>query len=307
MSYKSAASAVVMVRPGRFYPNPETASDNAFQAASRPGQDLSLGAQAEFDEAVARLRGVGVTVRVYEDTAAPEKPDAVFPNNWFSTHEDGRVVLYPMFSPTRRAERRMDIIDQLRQSYEITWVIDYTAFETQELYLEGTGSMVLDRVERLAYVSLSGRSSFEPLQRFCSDFDYEPVTFRSYSQDGRPIYHTNVMMCVGTEFALVGLETITDLEERRTVRQRLEASGKTIIELDSVQIEDFAGNALELRGHEERLLVLSSRAAKALTDQQRALVESYARLLPLSLTTIELAGGSARCMLATIHLPPRAT
>ena len=301
------ASAVVMIRPSRFYPNPETAQDNAFQqvVSAEATNNLSLLAQREFDQAVEALRGAGVTVHAFEDTPAPAKPDAVFPNNWFSTHHDGRVALYPMYSPARRAERRLDLIEGLRKHYWISAILDYSPYEERGLYLEGTGSLVLDRVHRIAYVSLSKRADLEPLREFCADFDYKPLTFESTGKDGRPIYHTNVMLCLGSEFALVGLDLIGDRAQRETVRARLEATGKTVIALTRQQIENFAGNALELHNEQSRLLVLSTRAAGNLSEQQRATIERSARLLPLSLPAIELAGGSARCMMATIHLPPR--
>ncbi len=304
---EQSASAVVMIRPSRFYPNPETAQDNAFQQEAKPGEDISSLAQREFDTAVAALRDAGVTVHLFADTAAPSKPDAVFPNNWFTTHEDGRVALYPLYSPSRRAERRLDLIEALRESYEVSALVDYTSYEKVGQYLEGTGSLVLDRVHRIAYVSLSKRADREPLQKFCADFDYEPFTFESTGDDGRPVYHTNVMLCVGSEFALVGLGLIDDRARRDALRARLEATGKTVIALARGQIENFAGNALELRVEKTKLLVLSTRAAGAFTEEQRALVARSARLLPLTLPTIELAGGSARCMMAAIHLPHRAS
>ena len=302
---QQSVNAVVMIRPCCFYPNPETASDNAFQreVAAADADAISKTAQTEFDQAVELLRGEGVTVHVFEDTASPEKPDAVFPNNWFSTHPDGRVALYPMYSPTRRNERRRDVIDELGQLYRISALVDYSSHEQRGLHLEGTGSLVLDYVNRIAYVSLSKRSDRVLVERFCQDFNFEPVLFESVGDDGRPIYHTNVMMCVGSEFALVGLDMIADSGQRETVRRRLEASGKKVIELTRDQIANFAGNALELRNDSENLLVLSSRAAEALTSEQRKEIEQHARLLPLALPSIELAGGSARCMLAAIHLP----
>ena len=302
---QQSANAVVMIRPFRFYPNPETASDNAFQreAAAADGDTISKTAQMEFDQAVEGLRTADVTVHVFEDTALPEKPDAVFPNNWFSTHHDGRVALYPMYSPTRRNERRRDVIDELGKSYRINALVDYSSYEQRGLHLEGTGSLVLDYVNRIAYVSLSKRSDRALVERFCQDFDFEPMLFESVGDDGRPIYHTNVVMCVGSEFALIGLDLIADQGQRETVRRRLEASGKKVIELKRAQIANFAGNALELRNDSEKLLVLSSRAMAALTTEQRNEIERHARLLPLALPTIELAGGSARCMMAAIHLP----
>lgn len=302
---QQSANAVVMIRPFRFYPNPETASDNAFQreAAAADAGTISIAAQTEFDQAVELLRGAGVIVHVFEDTASPEKPDAVFPNNWFSAHHDGRVALYPMYSPARRNERRRDVIDELGKIYRISALVDYSSSEQHGLYLEGTGSLVLDYVNRLAYISLSKRSDRELVERFCQDFNFAPVLFESVSEHGRPIYHTNVVMCVGSEFALVGLDMIADPKQREIVRDRLKASGKKVIELKRDQIANFAGNALELQNDSEKLLVLSSRAATALTSEQRNEIEQHARLLPLALPTIELAGGSARCMLAAIHLP----
>jgi hypothetical protein len=303
---QQSANAVVMIRPFRFYPNPETAADNAFQreAAAMYVDAISKAAQKEFDQAVDLLRGAGVTVHVFEDTPSPEKPDAVFPNNWFSTHPDGRVALHPMYSPTRRNERRRDVIDELGKIYRISALVDYSAYEQRGLHLEGTGSLVLDYVNRIAYVSLSKRSDRELVERFCADFNFEPVLFESVGDDGRPIYHTNVVMCLGSEFALAGLEMIEDAGEREAVRRRLEETGKKVIELDRAQIASFAGNALELHNEKGKLLVLSTRAASALSGKKRAIIERHAELVQLSLPTIELAGGSARCMLAAIHLPP---
>jgi hypothetical protein len=302
---EQSASAVVMIRPSRFYPNPETALDNAFQeeVETESSDMLTARARAEFDEAVRTLSAAAVKVHVFDDTIAPEKPDAVFPNNWFSTHHDGRIALYPMYTPSRRAERRHDLIASLQQHYRVSGIVDYSPYEKRGLYLEGTGSLVLDHENRIAYVSLSRRADRELLEKFCADFDYEPVIFQSSGDDGRPIYHTNVMLCVGTQLALVGLEMIDDPAQRETVRSSLAATGKTIIALGRDQIANFAGNALELQNGHEKLLVLSARAASHLTTAQHTTIERFARLLPLSLATIELAGGSARCMMAAVHLP----
>jgi hypothetical protein len=305
---EQSTNAVVMIRPNGFHPNPETASDNAFQkgldAADYPAE-IAARAQLEFDQAVETLSAAGVTVEVFDDPAVPNKPDAVFPNNWFSTHHDGRIALYPMYTPSRRTERRSDIIDRLRDRYHVTEVVDYSPYEERGLYLEGTGSLVLDHVHHLAYVSLSRRADHEPLQKFCADFGYEPLTFASTSDDGRPVYHTNVMLCVGSQLALVGLDLVTDPAEREALRARLESTGKTIIALDRNQIANFAGNALELHNEQGKLLVLSTRAAAHLSAAQRATIEQFTQIVPLALPTIELAGGSARCMMATIHLPSR--
>lgn len=303
---EQSSNVVVMIRPERFYPNPETALDNAFQGTvAESPQAVAARAQDEFDRAVEMLSKAGVIVHVFNDTPSPEKPDAVFPNNWFSTHHDGRIALYPMYTPSRRTERRLDLIDRLRELYRVTDVIDYSSYEARGMYLEGTGSLVLDHVHRLAYVSLSRRADREPLEKFCADFDFEPITFESIGDDGRPVYHTNVMLCVGSEFALAGLDLIENPTSRDIVRTRLESTGKTIITLDRNQIANFAGNALELHSEQGKLLVLSARAAENLTSAQRATIERFSRLVPLALPTIELAGGSARCMMATIHLPSR--
>jgi hypothetical protein len=306
-AHAQSTDSVLMVRPCRFYPNPETAADNAFQRDTNRGLDaLTLAARNEFDGAAQTLRASGVNVHVFEDTAEPEKPDAVFPNNWISTHHDGRLALFPMYSALRRHERRRDIIEELCKHYRVTEVIDYSAFEDEGCYLEGTGSLVLDHPNKIAYVSLSNRSSPKVIRRFAEDFSYEPVIFTSIDSNGQVIYHTNVMMCIGTAFAMVGLEMVPNKAERQEVRARLEKTGKEIVELSADQIANFAGNAIELQNQDgEKLLVLSSRAVGALTEDQRERLSRYARLIPLELSTIELGGGSARCMIATIHLPRR--
>jgi hypothetical protein len=306
-AHAQSTESVLMIRPGRFYPNPETAADNAFQRnANRDLDALTLVARSEFDAAVQTLRAAGVNVHVFEDTLEPEKPDAVFPNNWISTHHDGRIALFPMYSALRRRERRQDIVEELRKHYRVTQVIDYSAFQDEGCYLEGTGSLVLDHLNKIAYVSLSNRSNPRVIHRFAEDFSYEPVTFTSTSFDGQPIYHTNVMMCIGTAFAMVGLDMIPNKAERQQVRARLERSGKDIVELSPDQIANFAGNTIELQNKSGgKLLVLSSRAGEALTEDQGERLSRYAQLIRLELPTIELGGGSARCMIATIHLPPR--
>jgi len=304
-AHAQSTDSVLMIRPGCFYPNPETAADNAFQCnADRDPAVLTLMARKEFDAAVQMLRAAGVNVHVFEDTAEPEKPDAVFPNNWISTHHGGRIALFPMYSVLRRRERRQGIVEELGKHYRVSEVIDYSALEDEGCYLEGTGSLVLDHLNKIAYVSLSNRSNPKVIQRFADDFRYEPVMFSSIGSNGQSIYHTNVMMCIGTAFAMVGLDVIPDKAERQQVRARLEKTGKEIVELSADQIANFAGNAIELHSKGgEKLLVLSKRADRALTEEQRKTLAGYAHLVPLELPTIELGGGSARCMIATIHLP----
>jgi len=307
LAHAQSTNSVLMIRPSRFYPNPETAADNAFQRnADLDSEALTVAARKEFDAAVRTLRAAGVNVHIFDDTTDPEKPDAVFPNNWISTHHDGRIVLFPMYSALRRRERRQDIVEELRKRYRVSEVIDYSTFEDEGCCLEGTGSLVLDHLNKIAYVSLSNRSNPEVIQRFAEDFSYEPVTFTSIDSNGQPIYHTNVMMCIGTAFAMVGLSMIPSKSERQHVRARLEKTGKEIVELSADQIANFAGNAIELHDRSgEKLLVVSTRADEALTEDQRKRLSRHARLIPLELPTIEVSGGSARCMIATIHLPPR--
>ncbi|MBV6522325.1 MAG: hypothetical protein MNPFHGCM_02473 [Gemmatimonadaceae bacterium] len=302
-----APRAVVMVRPHRFHPNPETAADNAFQRASPRGtaQEIARAARDEVSNAAACLESAGIRVHIFEDHGERETPDSVFPNNWFSTHPGGHVAIYPMYSPSRRRERRSDVIEMLKATYRVQDVIDYSGLEYDNLFLEGTGAMVLDHVARVAYTARSNRADPVALERFCTHFNFEPMAFATADPSGRPIYHTNVMMCIATEFALVGFDLIADERRRADVRARLVEGGRTVIALDTRQIEEFAGNAMELTGNDGRVLALSERAAASLTDAQKEIIARSARLLPLAVRTIELAGGSVRCMLAGIHLSKR--
>ncbi len=297
-----APSAVVMVRPHHFRPNPETVVDNVFQAGAAPS-DTAARALAEFDEAVGRLQDAGVRVHVFDDHGTAT-PDSVFPNNWISTHHGGRIALYPMYAPSRRLERRADVVEFLKQHYRVQEVIDYSGLEHDELFLEGTGAMVLDHAERVAYVSSSARADAVILERFCTAFGYEPMVFPSADPSGRPIYHTNVMLSIGSEVALICLDAIREPRRRAEIADRLAGSGREVVELSWEQVTDFAGNAMELRGR-HHVLALSERALAALTPTQRSTIEASCELLPLRLPTIELAGGSARCMMAGIHLSPR--
>ena len=303
-----APSAVVMVRPHRFLPNPETASDNAFQAqavATAPADDVARRAHAEVTEAAAALRDAGVRVHLFDDLGERRTPDAVFPNNWFSTHAGGHVAIYPMYAESRRRERRSDVIELLKAEYRVQDVIDYSGLEADGMFLEGTGAMVLDHIHRIAYTAQSNRADPVALERFCTHFNYEPMAFATVDARGRPCYHTNVMLCVGTDFALGGFYLITDPARRDAVRARLRETGRELIELSAWQIGEFAGNALELQGTQGRVLALSARAAASLTPAQKAVIERSAALLPLAVPTIELAGGSVRCMLAGVHLARR--
>lgn len=302
-----APSAVVMVRPQRFHPNPQTEADNAFQrrAPGRSAEDIAAAAHAEATQAAATLQAQGVRVHLFDDDGSLDTPDSVFPNNWFSTHAGGHVALYPMYSANRRRERRADVIEMLKREYRVQDVIDYSGLEHDGVFLEGTGAMVLDHIVRVAYTATSNRAGAVALERFCTHFNFEPMALAAADAQGRAVYHTNVLMCVATEFALVGLDLITDPARRAEVRARLEEAGREVIVLDARQIGEFAGNALELSGEGGRLLALSERAAASLTAAQRQLIESSARLVPLAVPTIEMAGGSVRCMLAGIHLARR--
>ena len=302
-----APSAVVMVRPHQFVSNPETAEDNSFQKAGAQYQsaDISRMAYEEVSHAAEILQSHGVRVHLFEDDGSRQTPDSVFPNNWFSTHSGGHVAIYPMYAPNRRRERRHDIIEMLKSEYRVQDVIDYSGLESDGLFLEGTGAMVLDHVQRVAYTARSHRADPVALERFCTHFNYEPMVFDTVDARGQVIYHANVMMCIATDYALIGLDCIVKPERRAEIKARLEESGKDVIELSQKQIDEFAGNALELTGSEGRILALSQRAYDSLTPAQRALMEESTTLVPLSVPTIELAGGSVRCMLAGVHLSRR--
>ncbi|KVM93653.1 citrulline utilization hydrolase CtlX [Burkholderia diffusa] len=306
-----APAAVVMIRPHRFLPNPQTAADNAFQrtpaADANDTASVSAAARDEVTAAAHTLADAGVRVHVFDDHGERDTPDSVFPNNWFSTHPGGHIALFPMYSPNRRRERRADIVEMLKAEYRVQDVIDYSGLEYDDVFLEGTGAMVLDHVARIAYTARSRRADPVALERFCTNFNFEPICFDTADANGKPIYHTNVMMSVATDFAMVGLDLIADRRRRGEIVQRLAETGRTVIALDHAQIANFAGNTLELSGTNGRVLALSRRAFDCLTGDQRATIERSARLLPLDVPTIELAGGSVRCMLAGIHLARRTT
>lgn len=309
MSSKSiqAPGAVVMIRPHRFHPNPETASDNAFQRkdGDQPTREIAKAAYNEVTAAAARLENEGVRVHIFDDLGEKETPDSVFPNNWFSTHSGGHIAIYPMFNPSRRRERRYDVIEMLKSEYRVQDVIDYSCLEYDNLFLEGTGAMVLDHSARVAYTARSNRADPIPLERFCTHFNFEPMAFDTADDNGNSIYHTNVMMCIATDFALVGFDIITDRARREEIRERIAEMGRTVIPLSNHQINEFAGNAIELATNDKRILAISSRAAASLSAEQKEIIERSAKIVELSVPTIELAGGSVRCMLAGIHLARR--
>ena len=301
-----------MINPLGFNPNPETAVDNAFQDAAIVDATERAAVAAEARVEVARiaegLRGLGIDVLLIDDLPGSDVPDSVFPNNWISTHEDGRVVLYPMATPSRRRERRADVVDALRARYVVGEVVDLSAMEEDAIYLEGTGALVLDHVHRVAYVARSGRAHTAAVLRWCSIMGYDAEIFDTVDAHGAPIYHTNVVLSIGDEFVTAGLESIPDPAERARVRGRLAASGRELVALEPSQVAEFAGNGLQLLGADgRRVFALSARAAAALRADQRAQIERFAHVFPISIPTIERSGGSVRCTLAGIHLPLRGT
>lgn len=301
----NAPSAVILVRPHHFDVNPVTAADNLFQSAEPNGSTLRAEAAYRESSALAEaLEDAGVRVHLFEDLSE-ERPDSVFPNNWLSTHVGGHVAVYPMFAENRRLERRQDIIDELKAHYRVQDVIDYSGLEHDGIYLEGTGAMVLDNEERVAYVARSHRADPIALERFCTNFGYEPMVFNAADPNGVPIYHTNVLMCIATDFVLAGLSMIEPGARRDEIAERLSAQGRELIDLSFEQLTNFVGNAIELNGSEGKVLAMSQRAADSLTTQQRTTIEKSCRIVSVAVPTIELSGGSVRCMIAGVHLTPR--
>ncbi|HEV2112309.1 MAG TPA: arginine deiminase-related protein [Gammaproteobacteria bacterium] len=302
-----AAPAVLMIRPANFGTNPETASSNAFQKDVATGADVQARAAAEFDALAAALMAAGVQVEVFDDRAEPVTPDAVFPNNWVSFHADGSAWLYPLLAQNRRWERRPDILDALKRKrgYKLSDVHDLSHAELDGRYLEGTGSLVLDRVNRVAYAGLSPRTDGRMLEEWARRAGYQALAFQARDTKGRPIYHTNVMLCVGGKFAVACLDSIAQPAQREQVGKRLADTGHEVVAISPYQMEAFAGNMLELMGRGGRsVLAMSARAERALNPGQRAVLEKHARIIAVPIDTIEdCSGGSVRCMLAEIHLP----
>ena len=299
---------VLMIRPARFESNPLTAESNRFQGRSDLGPDeQQAAALAEFEDLVRALQEAGIDVIVIDDTPEPPTPDSIFPNNWISTHADGRIVLYPMEAENRRTERRADVIEHLSEDLglQVKEVVDLTGHEDAGHYLEGTGSMVLDRVNRIAYACLSSRTHLDPLGDFAQRMDYDVVAFEAVDREGVPIYHTNVLMNIGEKLAVICDEAITDKEQREAVLGQLKDSGHDVISLSYAQLEAFAGNMLELRNKSgERIVAISTQALDSLDDRQLEKLRANGRIVTAPIETIELsAGGSVRCMLAEVHLP----
>ncbi len=308
---RQTTNSILMIRPVAFRMNEQTAVNNYYQKVLDGLDPDTVNEQAreEFDAFVKKLREAGVEVIVIEDTKEPDTPDSIFPNNWISFHENKDVALYPMFAVNRRQERREDILDVLEErGFIIDNLVDYTEAEDDGYFLEGTGSIVLDRANGKAYCALSPRADEELFIEFCEDFEMTPVIFEAFQNvDGerKLIYHTNVMMCIGETFAVVCADSIDDKQERKTVLESLKADGKDIILITEDQMNSFAGNMLEVQGMGgQRYVVMSKAAHQSLTPAQVAQLEKHARILSSSLDTIEACGGgSARCMMAEIFLP----
>lgn len=297
---------LLMIRPVNFSFNAETAVNNAFQVKD-DSQQTQLLAEKEFDDFVALLRANEIDVTVIDDTPIPYTPDSIFPNNWVSFHADGTVVLYPMFAANRRAERKQHVLDQLYSRFEKKSLLDLSAAENENKFLEGTGSMVLDRKNKIAYACLSPRTDLSVLKRFAEELDYKAISFLALDQQGKEIYHTNVMMCVADRYAVICLDAIRDAEERSLVSGSLRASGKTIISISLDQMNAFAGNMLQVENKAGKsILVMSSQAYQSLRAEQVTNLERFDPILHSSLNTIESnGGGSARCMMAEIYLDPK--
>lgn len=299
---------VLMIEPVAFGYNAQTAQNNYFQINSK-NIDTQTKALAEFKTFVEKLKSKGINVIVIKDTLQPHTPDSIFPNNWVSFGKNGKVVLYPMFAPNRRDERREDILKELKnQGFKINEIIDFTSSEKQNKFLEGTGSMIFDHENKIAYGSVSLRLDKDLFKDFCKKMDFTPVVFHSFQTvegERLPIYHTNVMMCIADQFAVICLNAIDDEIERNLVIQNLQKTGKEIIEITEKQMQKFAGNMLQLHNDKaEQILVMSQTAYKALTSEQIQKIEKYSEILYTDLTTIETnGGGSARCMLAEVFLP----
>jgi hypothetical protein len=307
---QQTTNTILMIRPINFRMNEQTAVNNYFQEdLDLKNVEINAKAQKEFDEFVDKLRAVGVNVIVENDDKLMDTPDSIFPNNWVSFHENGNVGLYPMFAENRRKERRDEVFIRLEnEGFIIKNIIDYTSAEEEGVFLEGTGSLLLDRINGKAYCALSPRADEDLFIEFCEDFEYTPVIFTAYQTvEGQrmEIYHTNVMMCLGETFAVICLDSIDDKKERKNVLKHLKEDGKEVIVITEAQVNNFAGNMLQVRGkNNKRYLIMSQAAYNSLTEAQINTLEKHCDILSSSLETIETCGGgSARCMMAEVFLP----
>jgi hypothetical protein len=295
-------SRVLMIRPMHFVYNAQTAVNNSFQVRGEQ-ENLSEKAVKEFDDFVTALRLKGIDVNIVEDSASPHTPDAIFPNNWISFHESGVYCLFPMFAVNRRQERKPEVLALIQTKFHYHHLIDFTHYESQNLFLEGTGSMVLDRDRRYAYACLSPRTDKRVMEDFCKKLNYQPVIFHSTNEAGQDIYHTNVMMCVADRFVVICLDSIADSLEKKQVRDTILSSGKEIIPISHYQMNHFAGNMLQLdNDRKEKILVMSTSAWDCLAGDQKEKLTLYNQVVYSSLQHIEAnGGGSARCMIAELH------
>ncbi|MDA9252923.1 arginine deiminase-related protein [Flavobacteriaceae bacterium] len=307
---KQLTNHILMIRPAQFRMNEQTAVNNYFQAqVGMTPEAVEKKAQEEFDTYVSVLREKGVQVTVVQDTLDPDTPDALFPNNWVSFHQDATVALYPMFAENRRLERREAVLEILEEDgFIIDQVMDYTAAEDSGIFLEGTGSLILDRVHKKAYCALSSRADEELFIEFCEDFEYTPVIFTAnQTEEGKrlPIYHTNVMMCLAETFAVICSDSIDDKKARKAVLNHLKEDGKEVIAISEVQMHSFAGNMLQVLGSNETpYLVMSTTAYESLQPDQLSKIRKHCEIIHADLSTIETCGGgSARCMMAEVFLP----
>jgi|TARA_B110000971_G_scaffold104707_1_gene107529 hypothetical protein len=307
---QQTTNTILMIRPIGFRKNEQTAVNNYFQEdIDLQYTEINKKAQEEFDGYVFKLKSYGVNVVVVSDTDEFDTPDSIFPNNWISFHADGTVGLYPMFAENRRLERRDDILNELEKNgFLIENVVDYTSAEEEGLFLEGTGSIILDRANKKAYCALSARADEDLFIEFCEDFEYTPVVFvanQTVKGDRAAIYHTNVMMCVAETFVVICLASIDDKAERKNVLKHLKEDGKQVVDITEAQMHSFAGNMLQVRGaNDEQFLVMSSAAHDSLTQSQIAKINNHCKIISSSLETIETCGGgSARCMMAEVFLP----
>jgi hypothetical protein len=297
------ANKILMVRPAKFGFNPQTAESNAFQKeVDLTDEEIQENAVQEFDSMVNKLRENGIEVLICDDSENPYTPDAVFPNNWFSTHAGGTLCLYPMEAEARRFERNPQIINKLKENFVVAKTLDFTEFENQNKFLEGTGSLVLDHENKIAYASISSRTNEDALKDWSNKLDFEIFKFRSFDRNGKAIYHTNVMMCLGDDFAVACLKSISEENEKRLFREKLYQTGKEIIEISFEQMNNFAGNMLLLQNKKnEKILVLSKTAFESLNKKQIEKLGSHAKLLSFDIDIIEkCGGGSVRCMIAEI-------
>ncbi len=301
---KGITDTILMVRPKNFGTNPDTITDNHFQeeAVTAEKEGIKVKAIQEFDKMVAELQRNDIEVIVIDDTESPVKPDAIFPNNWFTTHQNGSIVTYPMKPDSRRLERREDIVDLLQQKKNLKKRYGFEYLEEEEQFLEGTGSMILDRVNEIVYASISLRTDIRVLEKFAVLFGYKKVIFHSFGRNGESIYHTNVMMTLGHTFAILCTECITNDEERKEIVASLEGTGKEIIDISLDQVEAFAGNMLQLKSKlGELYLVMSTTAYSSLTAQQIDNIQAHNKIITIPIPTIEkYGGGSVRCMIAEI-------